>query len=155
MKVQQYMSTAPVWCSPQDDVQTLAKQMRDNNIGFVPVLSDPDERKLVGVVTDRDVSSKVVAAGYDPRFTQVEEIMTRDVLSCDKGELLKKAFAKMQSGKIRRLPVLDKEDRLVGIISLDDIVRSEGFSPAPMVKGIQRVIENSRRSSHKAAAGPR
>jgi CBS domain-containing protein len=149
------MSAAPVWCSPQDDVQTLAKQMRDNNIGFVAVLSDPDERKLVGVVTDRDVSSKVVAAGYDPRFTKVEEIMSRDVLSCGDGELLKKAFAKMQSAKIRRLPVIDRNDQLVGIISLDDIVRSKGFSPAPLVKGIQRVLENSRRSTQKAAAGRR
>jgi CBS domain-containing protein len=155
MKVQEYMSAAPVWCSPQDDVQTLATQMRNNNIGFVPVLSDPDERKLVGVVTDRDVSSKVVAAGYDPRFTKVEEIMSRDVLSCAAGELLKKAFAKMQSAKIRRLPVVDRDDQLVGIISLDDIVRSEGFSPAPLVKGIQRVLENSRRNTQKAAAGHR
>ena len=155
MEVRDYMSAAPVWCSPHDDVQTLATQMRDNNIGFVPVLSDPDERKLVGVVTDRDVSSKVVASGYDPRFTNVEEIMSRDVLSCTKQDSLKRAFAKMQSGKIRRLPVLDREDQLVGIISLDDIVRSGDFSPAPLVKGIQRVLENSRRSTKKTAAGRR
>ena len=145
MQVQQYMSAAPIWCGPQDDVQTLAAQMRDNNIGFIPVLSDPDERKLLGVVTDRDVSLKVVAAGYDPRFTKVEEIMTRDVLYCEKRESLQKAFAKMQSGQVRRLPVLDNDDELVGIISLDDIVRSDDLPTGPLVRGICRVLESSRR----------
>jgi len=145
MEVQEYMSAAPVWCSPQDDVQTLAAQMRDSNIGFVPVSSDPDERKLLGVVTDRDVSLKVVAAGYDPRFTRVEEIMSRDVLSCGKRDSLQRAFTKMQSGKVRRLPVLDRNNQLVGIISLDDIVRSGDLAAAPLVKGIRRVLESSRR----------
>lgn len=145
MEVREFMSAAPIWCSPEDDVQTLAVQMRDNNIGFVPVLSDPDERELVGVVTDRDVSLKVVAAGYDPRFTKVEEIMSRDVLSCETKESLQKAFSKMQSGKVRRLPVLDNDDQLVGIISLDDIVRSHEFSTEPLVRGIRKVIESSRR----------
>jgi CBS domain-containing protein len=153
MEVREFMSAAPVWCGPQDDVQTLATQMRDNNIGFVPVLSDPDERKLVGVVTDRDVSLKVVAAGYDPRFTKVEEIMSRDVLSCEKRDSVQKVFAKMQSGKVRRLPVLGKDGQLVGIISLDDIVRSGDFPAAPLVKGIRRVLEKSRRSTQKAAVG--
>ena len=151
MEVQQYMSAAPVWCSPQDDVQTLAMQMRENNIGFIPVLSDPDERKLLGVVTDRDVSLKVVAAGYDPRFTKVEEIMSRDVLSCNKGDSLRRAFAKMQSGKIRRLPVLDRHGQLIGIVSLDDIVRSGGFAAVPLVKGIRRVLEGSRRHTKRLA----
>jgi CBS domain-containing protein len=151
MEVQEYMSAAPIWCGPQDDVQTLATQMRDNNIGFVAVLSDPDERKLVGVVTDRDVSLKVVAAGYDPRFTKVEEIMSRDVLSCGKTDSLRRAFAKMQSGKVRRLPVLDKHRQLIGIISLDDIIRSGDFSATPLVKGIRRVLESSRRRTKRLA----
>jgi CBS domain-containing protein len=154
MQVQQYMSAAPVWCSPQDDVQTLAVQMRENNIGFIPVLSGPDDRKLLGVVTDRDVCLKVVAAGYDPRFTNVEEIMTRDVLFCKRRESLQAAFAKMQKARIRRLPVLDQDGKLIGIVSLDDIVRSSEVSAAPLVKGIRRVLETSRRQTKSVLRKP-
>ena len=151
MKVQQFMSAAPVWCSPQDDVQALAKQMREHNIGFIPVLSDPDERKLVGVVTDRDVCLKVVAAGYDPHFTNVHEIMTHDVLFCEKGQSLAHAFALMQQSNVRRLPVVDAEEKMIGIISLDDIVRSQGVSAVPLARGIRRVLETSRRRARPVA----
>src|SRR5690348_1340242 len=105
MVVQQFMSTSPVWCSPKDDVQSVASEMRTNSIGFVVVLRSSYDRQLLGVVTDRDVCLKVVAAGYDPRFTRVDEIMTHGGLSCKTRETIDHAFFKMQTGQVRRLPV--------------------------------------------------
>jgi CBS domain-containing protein len=145
MEVQEYMSAAPIWCSPEDDVQTAAMQMRDNNVGFIPVLSNPDERKLVGILTDRDVCLKVVAAGQDPRFTRIDEIMTRDVRCCKKHESIEHAFFRMQAGHVRRLPVIDGHERLIGIISLDDMVRSNALPAASLVKGVRQVFETARR----------
>jgi CBS domain-containing protein len=145
MEAQQLMSAVPVWCSPEDDVQTLAAQMRDNNVGFIPVLSDPEERTLLGVVTDRDVCLKVVAMGYDPRFVKISEIMTREILFCNKRDTLARVFARMQAGQVRRLPVLDAHGRLVGIVSLDDVVRSRQISDERLVKGMRQIFETARR----------
>ena len=153
MQVQRFMSAAPVWCGPDDDVQNLAAQMREYNIGFIPVLLNPDERTLIGVVTDRDVCLKVVAAGYDPRFSKVSDIMTREVLFCQASDPIQRAFARMQAGQVRRLPVVNKGGQLVGIISLDDIVRTREIPAAALVKGIRQIFEVSRRRVRKAFPG--
>jgi CBS domain-containing protein len=145
MNVVNCMSKAPIWCSPDQDVTTLAKLMAENNIGFIPIVSDADEHKLVGVVTDRDVCLQVVAKGYDPRFKKIGEIMSRDLLLARTTDSVVLALLMMQTGQVRRLPVIDLEGKLAGIISLDDLICSQAIGSVAMMKAIPRILVAAKR----------
>ncbi len=82
MKIREVMSPDPVCCLPTDSAQQVAKIMADHNVGSIPIVTDQDSRKLVGVVTDRDLCCSVVAAGLDPKTTKIEQIMTANPITC-------------------------------------------------------------------------
>jgi CBS domain-containing protein len=116
------MTKDPTCCVPSDTVQRAASIMRDQNAGVVPVIENEQSQKIVGVVTDRDLCMNVVADGRDPRTTQVHDCMTTTVVSCASQDSIEKATELMRENQIRRIPVVDEQRRLVGIISMADIV---------------------------------
>jgi CBS domain-containing protein len=122
MKIKHVMTKDPTCCVPSDTVQRAASIMRDQNAGVVPVIENEQSQKIVGVVTDRDLCMNVVAEGRDPRTTQVHESMTTTVVSCASQDSIEKATELMRENQIRRIPVVDEQRRLVGIISMADIV---------------------------------
>ena len=122
MKITHVMTKDPTCCVPSDTVQRAASIMRDQNAGVVPVIENEQSQKIVGVVTDRDLCMNVVAEGRDPRTTQVHESMTTTVVSCASQDSIEKATELMRENQIRRIPVVDEQRRLVGIISMADIV---------------------------------
>jgi CBS domain-containing protein len=97
--------------------------MRNLDVGPLPVV---DRGKLVGVVTDRDITIRATAEGRDPRLTPVEEVMTRDVVACREDDDVRVAAKLMQDAQLRRLLVVDGLGRLVGIVSLGDLVLQTG-----------------------------
>ena len=113
------MTPDPVCCSQSDSARKAAELMRDQDIGPVPVI-DPQSR-LVGIVTDRDLVLNVLAKGLDADSTKVSDAMTRDPVSCKEDDALEDALEKMSSYQIRRLPVVNAQDRIVGIIAQADI----------------------------------
>jgi CBS domain-containing protein len=106
------------WASADMPVSEVAKMMQKDDIGAVPVGKDD---KLIGMVTDRDIALRVVAAGRDPARTTAEEIMTTGIVYCRTTETVEDAIHLMDQKKIRRLPVIDDNKRLVGMLSLGDI----------------------------------
>jgi CBS domain-containing protein len=95
--------------------------MKDNDIGPVPIVGDTSSKKLVGIVTDRDLAIKVVAAGRDPQSTPVRQVMTTNVITCRADDDIETALDAMSTQQLRRIPVVDDGDMLVGIIAQADI----------------------------------
>jgi CBS domain-containing protein len=97
--------------------------MKELDVGPLPVC---DHDRIVGMVTDRDITVRAVAEGRDPKSTQVREVMTRDVITCYEDEDVEAAARQMQSRQVRRILVLDHDQRLVGIVSLGDLAAETG-----------------------------
>jgi CBS domain-containing protein len=114
------MTGQPVCCNPDDSAQQAAQLMKDQNVGSIPVC-EKDSNRLAGIVTDRDIALKLVAEGRDPKNTPVRDLMTTEVFSCRPEDNLDDALQTMQRQQVRRIPVVDEERRILGIISLADI----------------------------------
>ena len=115
------MTRNPVCAHPQDTVASVALLMKERDIGPIPIVEDDESKRLVGIVTDRDLAMKVVAEGRDPNTTQVREVMTRDVVTASDDEDIQQTLESMSQHQLRRILVVDGENRLVGIIAQADI----------------------------------
>ena len=107
--------------SPNTSVKDAARLMHDQHIGSLPVV---ESDKLVGMVTDRDICCKVTANGRDAVMTRVNEIMSKNVATCFTDQEVDDVANLMASHQIRRIAVLDNQDKLAGIVSVDDLARN-------------------------------
>jgi CBS domain-containing protein len=121
MKSKQAMTPDPACCIPTDTASRIAKLMKTEDVGSLPVCEGRSNRKLVGIVTDRDLTIHVVAEGRDPNSILARDVMTRNPLTCHPDDDLEVAIHSMQSEQVRRIPVVDDEGNLVGIISQADV----------------------------------
>jgi CBS domain-containing protein len=121
MKCSEVMTDNPVCCLPNDSVSQVARVMRREHVGPVPVVSNDQTREIIGILTDRDLVIKVVAEGRDPNRTTVSDVMTHAIVVCRDDDDLSSAIAAMEEYQIRRVPVIDQGGRLVGIISQADV----------------------------------
>jgi CBS domain-containing protein len=137
-KCSDVMTDNPVYALPDDTVEKVAQLMKKEDIGPVPVVDDERNKRLVGIVTDRDLALKVVAEGRDPQTTKVEEVMTRKLITCRPDDDVENAMKAMAQYQLRRIPVVDNDDRLVGIISQADVATrvDEPEKTAEVVKEI-------------------
>jgi CBS domain-containing protein len=122
MKAQDIMSKNPACVTPDTTLADAARLMKDENIGIVPVVESTGSRRLVGVVTDRDIAIRAVAEGRDGVTTSVGSVMTSDVRTTSADESVDAVMKLMGSEQVRRIPVVDDRGVLVGIISQADIV---------------------------------
>lgn len=125
---EEVMTPNPVCCLPTDNVIRAADLMKRENVGPIPVIESEETRKLVGIITDRDLALKVIAKGCDPSTTQVESVMTRKVVSCRLDDPLQKAMNLMSEHQLRRITIVDKSNAILGIISQADIA-TRGNNP--------------------------
>src|SRR5687767_9714643 len=117
MTCKDIMTPNPSCCLPSDSVAIAAQIMRRNDVGPVLVVSDHEENRLVGIVTDRDLALKVIADGRDPHSTRVDEVMSLHPVCCRSDESTQKALKLMADHQVRRIPIVDMDDRLVGIVA--------------------------------------
>ena len=117
MKIRDVMSKDVQVARPEDTIQNVAGRMAAGDFGFIPVA---DGENLVGAITDRDITVRAVAAGATPN-SRVVEFLSRDALVVRADDDLKAALDLMSSRQVRRLPVVDKDGRLVGVVSLGDL----------------------------------
>jgi CBS domain-containing protein len=115
------MTPNPVCCAPDDTASRAAKIMKTEDIGSVPVCESRDSKKLVGIVTDRDLTIQVIAASKDPNSVRLSEVMTRDPVTCRVDDDLDNALNTMEKRQIRRIAVVDESGRLAGIIAQADV----------------------------------
>jgi len=115
------MTKKPICCLPEDSVVTAAKLMKVKDIGSIPVVQNELTRKLVGIVTDRDLALEIVAEGRDPLATKVADVMTHGMVTCHPEDDLQVVLDAMAERQLRRIPVVDHENRIVGIIAQADV----------------------------------
>ena len=120
MKVREIMSEEVAFVAPGATLREAAEKIRDRGIGCLVVT---DGNRLVGIVTDRDLTCRGLAEGRDPEVTTVGEIMSIHVSCCRDDESVVTAARQMERERIRRLPLLDREERVVGLLSLSDLAR--------------------------------
>lgn len=118
MKVSQAMHQGVEWVSPDTTLTELARLMKKHDIGCIPI---GENDRLVGMVTDRDIVCRGLANGKDPAGCTARDVMTRGIAYCGEEQELSDAIRVMEEKRIRRLPVLDKQKRMVGILSLGDV----------------------------------
>ena len=125
MRVKDVMTQHPVCCLTSDSAQSVAKALRDEDVGSLPVIADGDSHRLVGIITDRDLCCTIVAQGLDPGTTSIEAFMKPDPVSCRAEQSLDACEKLMQIHQVRRLPVVDEQRRCVGMVSQADLARLE------------------------------
>jgi CBS domain-containing protein len=118
MQVRELMTPNPETISPATTIRESAEKMLALDVGMMPVC---EGENMVGVVTDRDITTRAVAKGLDPNSTHVRDIMSPDLVCCYEDDDIHDCIKLMEGSQVRRVPVLDRADRLVGVISLGDL----------------------------------
>lgn len=124
MQIRELMSKSVVSITPEESAALAARLLTRHNLGMLPVCGQ--DGRLVGVVTDRDIVTRCLAAGQDPSRVPVEDIMTRELETLSPQEEGEAALARMAGCQVRRLPVVE-EGKVVGVLSLADLARSRRY----------------------------
>lgn len=122
-KIKEIMTRDVETVTPNTPVRQVAERMRNDDIGSFPVVDESD--RVLGTITDRDIVCRVVSEGLEPATTMVSEVMTKNVATCREDQTIEEAARLMEERQIRRIPVLDEDDRLVGLITMGKIAKIE------------------------------
>ena len=139
-KCNEVMTKDPVCCLPDDSVAKAAELMERENIGSIPVIENEQSRRLVGIVTDRDLALKIVAGELDAKSTTVETVMTHPVVTCHADDELQKALDSMAEHQLRRIPVVDNGNKIVGIIAQADVA-TRGDQPEKTAEVVKEISQ--------------
>lgn len=139
MNVRELMSKDPVCCSPETPLAEVALLMVDHDCGGIPVVASGGSRKLIGVITDRDITCRAVARGLNPLQLTAEDCMSSPAITVRPDTLLEECCRTMEEHQIRRVPVVDEAGGCCGVVSQADIARVAGRQLAgEVVKEISR-----------------
>ena len=134
--VRDTMTSNPCAIDADKTVAYAAKMMRDEDVGLAPIVEGD---RLVGVLTDRDVAVRVVAEGRDPEQIKVSEVASRDLVTLDPQQDLDEALRLMARHQVRRLPVVEEDSRLVGVLAQADVAKqAAGQRTGEVVEKISR-----------------
>lgn len=148
MKVKEVMTRECRWISPDTTVAEAAQIMRNRDIGFLPV-GDEAQKKLIGTLTDRDIVIRCTAEGFNPTEHEVEHVMTKDVLYCFEDEEIEQVCQNMADVRVRRLPVMSRDKKLVGIVSFGDL--SQAAKKEEIANTQQDLTRECAQNNQKAA----
>ena len=118
MKVKELMHEGVTWVEPGTSVSTIAEKMRSEDIGAIPV---GENDRLIGMVTDRDIAVRAFASTHDPVKLTARDVMSEGMIFCRDTEEVDDAVRIMEQKKVRRLPVIDENKRMIGMLSLGDV----------------------------------
>jgi CBS domain-containing protein len=144
MRVSQMMTPDPACCTPESRAQDAALLMKEHDCGSIPVVETLENRRLVGTVTDRDLAIRGLAAGKGPN-TPVRELMTNDPISAapdDEVEIVREVMVAQQ---VRRVPVVDENGGVVGIVAQADLALEDGAASDQEVGRIVEAISDPKR----------
>lgn len=144
MLIKDVMTAAPACCKPSDTLDQVARLMLDHDCGEIPVC---DDTKVLGVITDRDITCRVVARGKTAETVLARDIMTRNVVTVRENATLDDTLQLMQEELVRRLPVVGDDGRIVGIVSQTDLM-----AQAPMLKVARAMKSVARKTRPRANA---
>lgn len=148
MQVKEIMTKNPDCCTRDTNLQEVARKMKNQDCGGVPVIDSWDSETLVGLVTDRDVICRVVAKGKNPLEMTAGACMSSPVVSVTGEKSLEECCSLMEENQVRRLPVVDERGRCCGIVALADIVRHAPNKPetAKVVTAVSQHTESAMQS---------
>ena len=147
MKAQDIMAKNPRCVTPRTTVQEAARLMKSEDVGALPVVGGDSSRKLVGMITDRDIAIRVVAEGKDGERCAVEDVMSKSSLATAKtGDSVEDVMKVMGREKVRLIPIVDENDDVVGVVSQADVVRKAG-SDMRAENAIEKISEPGGRHS--------
>ena len=146
MKAQDIMSRNPSCVTPQTPLVEAARLMKEENIGVIPVVDSANAKRLVGVLTDRDIAIRAVAEGRDGATTSVGHVMSTDIHTSAPDDSVNDIMALMGSEQIRRIPIVDERGDVVGIIAQADIVL-EANDNKKAEKTVEKISEPSGKHS--------
>lgn len=118
MQIRDIMTRQIECCQPESTLREAAEKMRTHNVGVMPIC---EGSRILGMLTDRDITVRAVAEGRDPNSTQVREVMTQEIACAYEDQDIQEGARLMEQKKVRRLPVLNGSHELVGIVSIDDL----------------------------------
>jgi len=151
MDIREVMTTSPRWCLPSDSASKAARIMKDIDAGLIPVVENAESRRLVGVVTDRDLCLEVIAESRNPDTVPVKDAMTRTLICCLPEDEMQKALDLMRENQVRRIPVVDQQGTLQGIVSMADVLHRADVSSKETHETLKKVSEPSDISSQPRA----
>jgi CBS-domain-containing membrane protein len=134
MRCEEIMKRTVSCASPGDPIQTAARTMRDQNIGFLPVCDE--SKKVIGTITDRDLAIRACADDRSASSTRVGDVMTREVVACRPGDDIVKAQELMMKHHKSRMICVDESGRLAGVISLSDMAQHQGDAGARTLREV-------------------
>jgi len=143
MQVKDAMHSKPSYCEPYWTAEAVAALMDHVGSGIVPVVQDILSRKLIGVITDRDLCLRVMAPGLYPAHTWARDCMTPHPICCSADDDVETALQRMRDQQVRRLPVVDERMRLQGMISISDLVRCEGVEMKTVYDCLKQICRRS------------
>jgi CBS domain-containing protein len=143
-KVRSIMTMHPACCTMDTKLAEVARLMIDHDCGEIPVVNNHEEKKLIGVITDRDICCRAVAQGLNPAAMNAKDCMTSPAITADLDLSLEECMALMEEKQIRRVPVVDDRGRCCGMISVADIARhTEEWTTGVIVKNISRATNEN------------
>jgi len=159
MNVEHLMTRDVESCAPEASLEEAAMIMWRRDCGFVPVVANPAGR-FVGVLTDRDICIATATKHMSPGSLQVGTVMNRGAITCAPSDDVRIAMRRMNQGQVRRLPVLDKQGRLLGVLALNDLVLAAEQTARPEknsvgyrdVMGVLRAVSAHRLPMNLTAA---
>lgn len=143
MKIRDMMTEQPSTCSKNTSLQDVARMMRDNDCGMIPVVDQNGRNQVIGTITDRDIVIRSLGEGNDPNNMTVEDVMSGDPYCIQIDASDQEADQMMAEHKVRRLPVIDNNNDLVGVISQADLAQHQ--SEEETGKVVKEVSEPSQR----------
>ena len=147
MKAQDIMAKNPRCVTPRTTVQEAARFMKSEDVGALPVVSDDGSRKLVGMITDRDITIRVVAEGRNAERSLVEEVMSKNSLATARtSDSVEDVMKVMGREQVRRIPIVNESDEVVGVVSQADVVR-KADSDVRAERTIEKISEPGGRHS--------
>jgi len=145
MNVKDFMTADPACCTKDTPLQDVARMMLDNDCGEIPVVSSKEERKPVGVVTDRDIVVRLLAKGQNVLDKRAGDCMSEPCVTVTPDTSLVDCCGLMETHQIRRVPVIDDSNQLVGIVSMADVAQNAGRrAAAEVIKEVSQPGTNSK-----------
>lgn len=138
MKVRECMSLDICCCKPSDTVSDAAKRMNEYHVGSMPICDD--NKNVVGIITDRDITLRCVACDKDAKVTPISDVMTCEVCCCGCDTDVQEATKLMSEMQVRRIPVLDN-DRIVGMLTLGNLANSKNVSAKEVSDTVEHICK--------------
>lgn len=151
MRASEVMTHPPICCSRQTSVRNAARMLRKSDIGMLPVVDELWGRRLMGVVTDRDLCLFALTEEHDPALRTVEDCMATDVVTCTPETDVRAVVAVMIDRRVRRVPIVDKDNSVLGVIGISDLIAHDAVGPEEIFRLLSRIM-GSQHLVHSHAA---